>query len=122
MSDSIDITDVVAALEKAFIDFNTALVVKAAQAVPYVGWALALPVVSSLFSTLVSMGVSLIAKSLEMAGFFMNTAIKKAAQAQDLVAAVDYKNNLPPTTSEADYEKAEQAQMAAFSSFVRVTS
>lgn len=120
---TVDITNLADSLKSAFVTFNTNLVMTAIAAIPYgIGAILSLPVIRTFVSLAVQFIVSAIANSIEMMGFFLNTAIRKASQAQDFVSAVDAKNKLPPNASEAQYEIAEQAQMAAFSNFVRVSN
>lgn len=57
-----------------------------------------------------------------MQAFFLNTAIRKASQAQDYVDMVNKKNSLPENATDAEYEKAEAAEIAAFTAFVSVTN
>ena len=57
-----------------------------------------------------------------MQSFFLNTAIRKSAQATDYVKAVEEKLNLPEGYSEEEYEKAEKKELDAFYNFVRVTN
>lgn len=116
---TIDITNLVATVQSTFINWATKLVVATATGYfPPLGW----PVISSLFNFLVNKVVTVIANAVEMQAFFLNTAIRKASQAQDYINAVDAKASLPPTASDADYEKAEQNEMAAFRNFVMVTN
>lgn len=120
-SSTIDITNLVAALQKSFVDWAVAYVYGLETAIPGLSW-VALPVLSSLDQALVRAIIDLLATSTVMQAFFLNTAIKKASQAQDYLDAIDAKNKLSPTASDADYEKAEQAQMAAFRNFVILIS
>lgn len=63
-----------------------------------------------------------ISASAMMQGFFINTAIRKSSQASDYVLAVHARVNLPPTATDAEYERAERAEILAFNNFVRVTN
>ena len=82
------------------------------------GW----PILGPLFSFIVKEILTAVGNAAEMEAFFLNTAVRKASQAQDYVDAVNTKNGLPSTASDADYEAAEQAEMAAFRNFVMVSN
>jgi hypothetical protein len=118
---TIDITNLVVTLRNTWIRWATKLVISAASSTIYTAW-LKWPVVGTLFEMLVKMGVTAIANGLEMQGFFLNTAIRKASQAEDFIAANDALNALPPTVTDEEYENAEKREMAAFRNFVRVTN
>lgn len=120
-SGTIDITNLVATIKSTFINWGTTYLTTLASSTPYTFW-LKWPVISTIFETLVKLGVTAIANALEMEGFFINTAIRKASQAQDYISAVDAKNQLPPTATDEEYENAEKAEMAAFRNFVLLTN
>ena len=116
---TIDITDLVSTVQSTFITWATSTVVATATGYfPPLG----LPVISTIFNYLVNKAVTVIANAVEMEAFFMNTAIRKASQAQDYINAVNAKASLQPTATDAEYEKAEQDEMAAFRNFVMVTN
>jgi hypothetical protein len=118
-SGTIDITNLVETVKTTFINWASKLIVTTASGYfPPLAW----PVISTLFNYFVTKIVTVIANAAEMQAFFMNTAIRKASQAQDYINAVNAKASLPPTASDEEYEKAEQAEMAAFRNFVMVTN
>ena len=117
---SIDITDLVTNLKKTWIASATQLVFTGAVSVPWLSW-LGLPVISNLFKFIIEKIVTAIADALEMQAFFLNTALKKAGQAQDYINAVNFKNSLPPTATNEEYKYAEKLEMEAFRDFVMVS-
>lgn len=119
---TVDITNLVESLKSTWIAFTTKAVMTGLVAIPYVGWFFAWPGVNQITEFFVDKGVTFAGNTMEMGGFFLNTAIRKAGQATDFLSAVAAKESLPPTVSDEDYLRAEQAQMAAFSNFVRVTN
>lgn len=118
---TIDITNLVEALKNAWIKWGTTYLTTLAASTPYTFW-LKWPVISTIFNFFVELGMTALAKALEMQGFFVNTAIRKASQAGDFISAVNAKDSLPPTATQEEYENAEKAQMAAFRNFVMVTN
>lgn len=118
---TIDITNLVEAMKNTWVKWATTSITTAAAATPYTFW-IKWPVIGTLFSLLVQLGVTFLANTAEMAAFFLNTAIRKEGQAQDYIDALNVKNSLPPTASDEEYENAEQAEMAAFRNFVMVTN
>lgn len=83
---------------------------------------MALPVISSIDREILRIIFDELSKSVIMEAFFLNTAVKKASQAKDFTDAVAFKNALPSSASEVDFENAEKAQMVAFRRFVSLTS
>lgn len=118
---TIDITNVVSSLQSSFVTWATNYVFGLEIAIPGMEW-IALPGISTIDKAIVKGIINLLATSVVMESFFLNTAIKKASQAQDYVDTVTAKNSLPPTTSEDDYAKAEQLEIIAFRNFVSVTN
>lgn len=118
---TIDITNVVSSLQSTFVSWAVAYVYGLEIAVPGLEW-VALPVISELDEAALKALFNMLAGSAIMVAFFLNTAIRKASQAQDYVDAITTKNNLPPNTSQDDYAKAEQAEMLAFRNFVMLTN
>lgn len=114
---TIDITNTVESLRSVFVDWAVGYVYGTELALPGMEW-VSLPIISDIDKELIRLVLDSVSKSTVMQGFFLNTALRKSSQAQDFVNAVTARTSLPPTTSEADYAKAEQAQMAAFRSFV----
>jgi hypothetical protein len=116
----VDITDLVDALKSAFIDWAVGFVFGLTIAQPLFSW-LALPVINSIYRLILKGIIGWLANSAEMAGFFLNTALKKSGQAKDFVDAVNLLKNLPKNVSDAEYAKAEQNQIDAFNALVRIT-
>lgn len=104
-----------------FVTWATTIVFAAAIAVPGLGW-LAFPVVAPFVKAMINWGANVISKAAVMEAFFLNTSIRKAAQAQDYIDAVTAKNLLPETATFEEYYNAEKAEMLAFSDFVRLTN
>lgn len=121
MSDTIDITNLVEQLRQTFVTWGTNLIMTEIGLVPWLAW-LNLPVIRQLFVFFLGEILQVLSKAIEMQGFFMNTAIRKASQAQDFVDAVTAKTNLPADASIQDILLAEEKQMQAFTAFVRVTT
>jgi hypothetical protein len=90
-------------------------------AIPYMTW-IALPFVNYIYKSLVGWLLGILSNSTVMMAFFMNTAIKKASQAQDYLDAVNAKNSLPNTVTQAQYKQYEQNEISAFNSLVSLTS
>lgn len=118
---TVDITDVVESSKTTFVVWAVDYVFANMVTVPGLQW-LALPLVRALARATVQSLVELLANSAVMEAFFINTAIRKASQAQDYVDAVKFKKSLPDTASGADYENAERAEINAFSNFVRLNN
>ncbi len=118
---TIDVTNLVDAIRDTWVKWSTAFIMAAMAANPYLSWT-AYPIINPLIEFIVNILMTIVSKGLEMEGFFLNTAIRKASQAGDFIAAKNALHNLPPTTSEADYEKAEKLEMQAFSNLVRFTN
>ncbi len=66
--------------------------------------------------------LNLLTKSAVMRVFFINTAIKKASQADDYIAAVAATNALPDTATTLEVANAEQAEISAFRALVLLSS
>lgn len=120
---TVDITDLVAKMKSTWISWATKTICTASKALPG-GWGVffSFPLVARLTDFVVGKAVTVLANAMEMGGFFMNTAIRKASQAKDFVEAVDAKDALPTTASEDEYEAAEKRQMLAFRNFVMVSN
>lgn len=118
-TDTIDITNLVTSLKTTFINWAVAYIYGLEVAAePWVG----LPIISSIDRMIVKALITYLVNSAIMEAFFLNTAVRKASQAQDYVDAIAAKAALPPTTSQANYQLAEQAEMTAFRNFVMVTN
>lgn len=112
---TIDITNTVDNLKSTFVTWATAYIYGLEiAAVP----ALATPIISDLDKALVKEILNLLTSAAIMEAFFLNTAIRKASQAQDYVDAINAKNKLPPTASQDEYAKAEALEVVAFRNFV----
>lgn len=118
---TIDITNIVSAMKDTFVLSGKDYILALALAVPGIG-----PVAAWFIKVFLGPFISWALRKLSdwavMQAFFMNTAIRKASQAIDYETAVNAKNNLPPTATDAEYERAERAEILAFNNFVRVTN
>lgn len=110
----------VSALQKSFVDWAVAYIFGLEIAIPGLQW-VALPVISSLDQAVIRAVLNLLSTSAVMQAFFINTAIKKASEAQDYISAVEFKNSLPPTATSKEIEDAERKEMALFRSFVTLS-
>ena len=112
---TIDITNTVESIKTTFVTAATAYIYGLeVAAVPEVG----LPIISQLDQAAVKGILNALTGWALLEAFFLNTAIRKASQAQDYVEAITAKNALPPTASQEVYAKAEAAEIAAFRNFV----
>lgn len=118
---TIDITNAVAAAQSSFVTAAETYLTGLILAVPGLGW-LAYPIISALFGSALKWVLNKLSEWAVMQAFFLNTTMRKASQAQDLIDALNAKNNLPPTATDDEYAKAEQAQILAFNNFVVFTN
>ncbi len=118
---TVDITNLVEQLRTSFVSWGTKFIITTAGVVPWLSW-LNLPVIKEMFEFLLTKILDALSKGLEMQGFFLNTAIRKAGQAKDFVDAVNAKTALPTSATKEEYENAEKLQMAAFGNLVRITN
>lgn len=118
---TIDITNVISSLKSSFLTWATGYVLAQELMIPGLQW-LGLPIISYLNRALTKSVLNLLVNSTIMEAFFLNTAIKKASQAQDYIDTLNIKNNLPPTASNEEFENAEKREMAAFRNLVLLTS
>ena len=118
---TIDITELVEQVRKAWVDWGVAQTYAAVAAIPGIGWFGTL-MLNTLGKAVIRAIFDFISKKGEMMAFFLNTAIRKASQAKDFTDAVKRKNALPPTATKEEFERAEQDQMVAFRNFVMVTN
>lgn len=121
MSTDIDITDLVEKARSTFVTWGVNAIFAEIIIQPYCSW-LALPVFSFITKQILTFVLNFLSNTVVMQAFFTNTAIRKASQAQDYVDAVNAKDSLPPDVSDADYEKAELAEISSFNAFVAVTN
>ncbi len=120
---TIDITDLVEQTRSAFVDWGVAfLMAEEVVAIPALAPWLAVPFIAEVDRELLKLVLEALSHGLVMQAFFLNTAIRKAAQAVDFAEACEALNNLPPGTSDADYLAAEKARMVAFAGFVSITN
>jgi hypothetical protein len=118
---TIDITNVVEKMRETFVTWATAYIYGEEIAIPGLEW-VALPILSTIDKDVITAILNVLTNSVLMEAFFLNTAIRKASQAQNYVDAINAKNSLPPTASDAEYEKAEQAEMLTFRNFVMLSN
>jgi len=122
MSDgTIDLTEVVEKMKSTFVVAGKSYLVNAALAIPGVG-----PVAAWFIKVLFGPAIEWVLEKLTnwtaMQAFFLNTAIRKGAQASDYVLAVAAKEALPPTATDDEYERAEQNEILAFDRFVSIAN
>lgn len=118
---TIDITNLVETMKATFVTAGKDYLMGLVLAIPGIG-SIASWFIKVLFGDAITWLLNQLTGWAVLEAFFINTAIRKASQAGDYVAAVAAKNNLPPTASDDDYEKMERAEMVAFSDFVRITN
>lgn len=116
---TIDVTNTVEMLRQSFVTWGVAYIYGLEIAIPGMEW-VALPILSDIDQFIIKEILNLLTKSVVMEAFFLNTAIKKASQAQDYIDAVTTKNNLPPTATPDEVQNAENFEMLAFRRFVMV--
>lgn len=109
----IDITALVSMLQGSFITWAVNYVFAATVALPYLSW-IALPILSSLYRSALNTIFTWVSNNAILQAFFWNTAVRKSSEADDYVAAVQAKQG----ALDADYEKAEQLEMARFNDLV----
>lgn len=120
-SGTIDITNVVEKLRSSWVSYMVLFIYGQEIAIPGMEW-VALPVISDIDKEVLKIILDIVSKEAVMMGFFVNTAIRKASQAEDFVAAVNAKDALPDSASPEDFSTAEKNQMVAFRNFVMVTN
>lgn len=118
---TIDITNLVSDIQTDFVKYGSQFVFADISAIPGMQWVLH-PIIAPIIQMVIRAVMESLTKWAFMQAFFLNTAIRKASQAQDYVNAINYKKALPPSASQDEYEKAERAQMLAFRNFVMVTN
>lgn len=114
---TIDITNVVTSLKSTFVTWAVAYIYGLEIAVPGLEW-VATPGIAQADQALLKAVFTSLANSVLMEAFFLNTAIRKASQAQDYVNAVNSKLSLPPSASWDEYARAEATECTAFRNFV----
>lgn len=105
---------------QTFVEWGVLYLYGLEVAIPGMEW-VALPIISTIDKAIIRAVLDSISKSMVMGAFFLNTAVRKASEAQDYVDAVNAKNSLPEDVSDEEYEKFERAEMAAFVAFATVT-
>lgn len=118
---TIDITNVVESVASSFETYADNFLFGLIIAQPGMAW-LGLPIISSIAKFIIGKVVSALVGDALMQAFFLNTAIRKASQADDYLAAMDAKNALPTTATDKEYYDAESKEMAAFRNFVIITN
>lgn len=116
---SIDITDLVEKMRDTFVKAETEVIYAMATAnLPWLG----LPIIGLVFKKVIEWMLTIATRGAVMQAFFANTAIRKSSQAQDYIDAIAAKASVSPTATDEEYKKYEQAEIAAFNEFVRVTT
>lgn len=118
---TIDITDTVEQMRSTFVVWAVSYITGLAVASPNFAW-LGLPGIKTVLEKVVKWVAEALAGSAVMGAFFLNTVLRKPAQAVDYVKAVAAKNALPPEASDEEYEKAEIAECLAFDRFISWTN
>ena len=121
MSDTIDITDLVEKTRSTFVDWAVLYVYGLEIAIPGMEW-VAVPVIKDIDQEIIRLVLNGLSNSAVMQSFFLATVVRKATQADDFVAAVVFKQNLPDNVTDEEYDLAERKQMDAFRDFVAVTA
>jgi hypothetical protein len=119
--DSIDVTDLVEKARSTFVDWGVAYLFAEEVAVPGLEW-VALPIIAELDKAAIRLILDGLSRSAVMQAFFLNTALRKATQANDYLDAVRAKEALADDVADADYERAERAEIKAFAEFVAITA
>ncbi len=114
---TIDITNLVENLRSTFVTLAKNYLMALALAIPGLGW-FALWLEKIFLSPLLQWILDKLTLWEVMQAFFLNTAIRKASQAADYVDSINFKNNLPTTATDEEYENAEAAEMHSFYNFV----
>lgn len=122
MSDSVDITDLVEKTRATFVEWAVGYVYGLELGIPDMQW-ISLPVIKDVDQEIIRLVVDALSKSFVMQAFFLNTAIRKATQADDFVQAVETLDRLASQGVDDEvYNAAERAKMAAFANFVSVAA
>jgi len=120
-SGTVDITNLVNAMQSTFTTWGTNTVFAGLIAVPGLSF-LGLPIISSILKAGITWALNYLSNDAILYTFFFNTAIKNASNAADYLTAVNAKNSLPDTATDAEYLEAEQNEMASFKSLVVIGS
>lgn len=122
MSDgTIDLTNLVDKMKATFVLAGREYLIAQALSIPGLG-PFAAWVIKNILSAVVDWGLTKLTDWPYMQAFFWNTALRKGAQAQDYVDAVNAKESLPPTATDEEFENAERLELELFDRFVRVTN
>lgn len=113
---SIDVTELVEELRSSFVSWATAHIFYILASSPSTAW-LALPVIAPIVRGLIEWIFNRISKTVEMEIFFLNTAMRKAEQATDYLAARRAKEL---AGGEDEYAELERKEITAFVNFVRL--
>ncbi|MFI5342860.1 MAG: hypothetical protein ACHQUC_01430 [Chlamydiales bacterium] len=120
-TDTIDITNLIEAMKTSWVAWQEAYIFGLIATIPGIGWA-ATPIAAALIGKLLTWALTKIANSAIQEAFFLATASRKGAQATAYLKAIEYKDSLPPTASDEEYEKAEKQDMEAFSNLVLLSN
>lgn len=120
-SGTTDITDLVDKMTSTFESWADTFLFELIASEPGMAW-LRLPLISTIAKFIIDKAVSAIVGSGMFAVFVLNTALRKSGQANDYISAINAKNSLPPTATDAEYRRYEQAEMDAFYNFVRISN
>lgn len=115
---TIDITNVVESVRTSWVTYMVAVLMGAEASIPQLAWMVTTPIIDTIDKDALTLAMNVVSKEAVMMAFFVNTAIKKASQAADLVNAVQAKESLPDTASPEEFASAEKNQILAFSNFV----
>jgi hypothetical protein len=119
---TVDITKLVLGIQKAWVTYGTKIAVEAAKNIPYLGPFLRAPVISHFLEYIIGYVMKALAETGEQQAFFLNTAIRKAGQADEFIEATSILDRLPKTASKEEYKNAETKRLVAFRNFVLLSN
>lgn len=120
---TIDLTETVDYMKSTFVTWAGNYLVTEMLASAALSWLGPLaPFVASFIGRITRWIAEKLSNTSVMYAFFLNTAIRKPAQAKDYVKTVAAKNNLSPEVSDEVYKQAELDECAAFDRFVSLNN
>ncbi len=119
---TIDVTDLAEQMRQSFVTWGVAFVFGEELAIPALAPILAFPLAAAIDREAIKFILDLISKAEIQQAFFLNTAIRKASQAEDYLSAKRALEALPESTSDDEYKKAERFSNAQFRNLVLLTN
>lgn len=118
MLPTIDITDLAEKIRQTTVDFEVGLAMGYLIAPPPAGlgftFLVAFPPAKAVVEFVVRQLCEFLSKGAYRMAFNFNTAVRKASEAHDYVAAVNRKESLPEGCSDEEYAAAEAEEIAEF--------